>query len=86
MRILLSTLTSILGAVILISTILPWFLIGVLVICILYVYAAAFYRSSARELKVGRTLCDASLHHRYLFTEAWYDILRNNNLCSDCRL
>jgi ABC-type multidrug transport system fused ATPase/permease subunit len=46
-----NTLSSIFGAIILISIVLPWFLIGVLCVAILYVYAAAFYRASARELK-----------------------------------
>jgi ABC-type multidrug transport system permease subunit len=47
-----NTLSAILGAVILISIILPWFLIGVACISIVYVYVAMFYRASARELKV----------------------------------
>ena len=47
-----STLAAILGAIILISIVLPWFLIGVAAITLLYVWAAAFYRASARELKV----------------------------------
>lgn len=48
---LANTGSSIIGAIILISIVLPWFLIGVLCIITLYVYAAAFYRASARELK-----------------------------------
>lgn len=48
----MGTFSSILGAIILISVVLPWFLIGVFVILLGYVYAAAFYRASARELKV----------------------------------
>jgi hypothetical protein len=48
----MGTFSSILGAIILISIILPWFLIGVFAILVVYVYAAAFYRASARELKV----------------------------------
>ena len=47
-----ATFSSILGAVILISIVLPWFLIAVFVIFIAYFYAAVFYRASARELKV----------------------------------
>jgi len=46
-----STFSSVLGAIILIS-LLPWFLIGVLAVLFVYVYAAAFYRASARELTV----------------------------------
>jgi hypothetical protein len=47
-----STFSSVLGAIILISILLPWFLIGVLAVLLVYVYAAAFYRASARELTV----------------------------------
>ena len=47
-----STFSSVLGAIILISLLLPWFLIGVLAVLFVYVYAAAFYRASARELTV----------------------------------
>ena len=48
-----ATASSILGAIILISIVLPWFLIGVVVILSGYWYAAMFYRASARELKVS---------------------------------
>jgi hypothetical protein len=46
------TLSGIIGAVILISILLPWFLIAVAVVSGLYSMAAAFYRASARETKV----------------------------------
>jgi len=46
------TLSSIVGAVILISIILPWFLIAFAIVSVLYALAAAFYRASARETKV----------------------------------
>jgi len=49
----MGTMSAILGAIILISIVLPWFLIGVFAILIAYFYAAAFYRASARELKVS---------------------------------
>lgn len=52
LRLFTTTFSSILGAIILISIVLPWFLIAVIVIVIAYIYAAAFYRASARELKV----------------------------------
>jgi hypothetical protein len=55
LRMFMGTFSSILGAIILISIVLPWFLIGVFVILLGYIYAAAFYRASARELKrLGR--------------------------------
>jgi len=40
------------GAIILISIILPGFLIAVIIALVLYAMAAAFYRASARETKV----------------------------------
>jgi ABC-type multidrug transport system permease subunit len=46
------TFSNIIGAVVLISIILPWFLIAVAVVFVLYSMAAAFYRASARETKV----------------------------------
>ncbi|KAG6900220.1 hypothetical protein C0993_001289 [Termitomyces sp. T159_Od127] len=47
LRMFASTASSIIGAIILISIVLPWFLIGVVCIIILYAWAAAFYRASA---------------------------------------
>jgi hypothetical protein len=49
---LLATLSNIIGGIILITIVIPWFIIGAFAIGLLYAYAAAFYRSSARELKV----------------------------------
>ena len=40
------------GAIVLISIVLPWFLIAVAIVLVLYAMAAAFYRASARETKV----------------------------------
>lgn len=51
-RMFANTLSTIIGAVILIAIILPWFLIAVLFVSLCYVYAGMFYRESARELKV----------------------------------
>ena len=59
-----ATASSILGAIILISIVLPWFLIGVVVILSGYWYAAMFYRASARELKVS-ILIDFALTYIY---------------------
>ena len=41
------------GAIILIAIVLPWFLIAVASISMAYLWAAIFYRASARELKVS---------------------------------
>jgi hypothetical protein len=51
-RMLLMTFANILGAVILIGILLPWFLIAVGVVAIAYIWLAVFYSVSARELKV----------------------------------
>ena len=51
-RMFANTFSSILGAIILIAIVLPWFLIAVAVVMLIYLYAAMYYRASARELKV----------------------------------
>lgn len=56
LRMLSVTVSSIIGAIILISIILPWFLLVVFFILSCYFYAAYFYRASARELKVCSTV------------------------------
>jgi ABC-type multidrug transport system fused ATPase/permease subunit len=48
----LDTFSGIVGAVILISVLLPWFLIALAIVSVLYAVAAAFYRASSREAKV----------------------------------
>ena len=50
-RMLIATLTNILGAIILVAIVLPWFLIAVFAIFVFYIWSAVFYRASARELK-----------------------------------
>jgi hypothetical protein len=59
LRMFANTMSNILGAIILISILLPWFLIAVGGISFLYYFYAVFYRSSARELKVrsSRSSC-----------------------------
>ncbi|KAJ7499774.1 ABC transporter [Mycena latifolia] len=52
LRMWIATISAVLAGVIFIAIILPWFLIGLMCILLLYVYFAAFYRSSAREVKV----------------------------------
>ena len=44
--------STVLGAIILISIVLPWFLIPVFVVFIAYLYTALFYLSSSRDFKV----------------------------------
>ncbi|KAJ7510425.1 ABC transporter [Mycena galericulata] len=52
LRMFFATFANIVGAIILIAVVLPWFLIAVACVSTMYVYFAAFYRSSAREIKV----------------------------------
>jgi ABC-type multidrug transport system permease subunit len=54
LRMTAATASQIIGAIILISIVLPWFLLVVFIVLICYFYAALFYRASARELKVRR--------------------------------
>ena len=49
---LLSTVSNIFGAIILIAIVVPWFLIAIGGILVLYALTAIFYRQSAREIKV----------------------------------
>ncbi|KAF5392368.1 hypothetical protein D9757_001460 [Collybiopsis confluens] len=65
LRMLSSTLANILGAIILISILLPWFLIAVVVVMTVYVYAAYFYRASARELKRLDAILRSSLYSHF---------------------
>ncbi|KAI0925971.1 hypothetical protein AcV5_008554 [Taiwanofungus camphoratus] len=51
LRMFMSTLANIVGAIILIAIVLPWFLIAVFALSACYLWAAFFYRASARELK-----------------------------------
>ncbi|KAJ8692856.1 hypothetical protein PTI98_010127 [Pleurotus ostreatus] len=65
LRMLAGTSSSILGAIILISILLPWFLIGVFCILIVYYYAATFYRASARELKRLDAILRSTLYSHF---------------------
>ncbi|TFK72957.1 ABC transporter [Pluteus cervinus] len=65
LRMLAATASAILGAIILISIVLPWFLIGVCFVLIIYIYAAMFYRASARELKRLDAVLRSSLYAHF---------------------
>ncbi|TFY56998.1 hypothetical protein EVG20_g8713 [Dentipellis fragilis] len=64
-RMFLSTLSGIVGAVILVAIVLPWFLIAFAVVSVLYVAAAAFYRASARELKRLDAILRSTLYSHF---------------------
>ncbi|EGN97738.1 hypothetical protein SERLA73DRAFT_111068 [Serpula lacrymans var. lacrymans S7.3] len=65
MRLLVATGSSALGSIILISVIVPWFLIAVAAVSVCYFYAALFYRSSARELKRLDAILRSSLYSHF---------------------
>ncbi|KAI0072747.1 P-loop containing nucleoside triphosphate hydrolase protein [Panus rudis PR-1116 ss-1] len=65
MRMLVNTISNILGAVILIAIVLPWFLIAVVVVSVVYIWAANFYRASARELKRLDAILRSSLYSHF---------------------
>ena len=48
----LTTMANIVGSMILIAIVTPWFLIALGFVLVLYALAAIFYRRSAREIKV----------------------------------
>ncbi|KAI0342903.1 ABC transporter [Trametopsis cervina] len=65
LRMFFATLSNILGAIILIAIILPWFLIAVASIAVVYLWAAIFYRASARELKRLDAILRSSLYSHF---------------------
>ncbi|KAJ7056631.1 ABC transporter [Mycena amicta] len=65
LRMFASTASNILGAIILIAIVETWFLIAVACILLLYYFAAAFYRASAREIKRLDALLRSSLYTHF---------------------
>ncbi|EMD34148.1 hypothetical protein CERSUDRAFT_117637 [Gelatoporia subvermispora B] len=65
MRMFCATLAQITGAIILIAIVLPWFLIPVCVVLCCYLWAAIFYRTSARELKRLDAILRSSLYGHF---------------------
>ncbi|KAI9449895.1 ABC transporter [Lactarius psammicola] len=64
-RMLIYTFSTIIGAVVLISILLPWFLIAVAVVSILYAMASGYYRASAREIKRLDSILRSSLYSHF---------------------
>ncbi|KAI9461546.1 ABC transporter [Lactarius psammicola] len=64
-RSLINTISSIIGAIVLISILLPWFLIVIAVVSVLYAMASAFYRASAREMKRLDAILRSSLYSHF---------------------
>ncbi|KAI0693122.1 ABC transporter [Cytidiella melzeri] len=65
LRMFFSTLSNILGTIIIIAILLPWFLIAVISIILVYIWAAFFYRASARELKRLDAILRSSLYSHF---------------------
>ncbi|KAF9510627.1 hypothetical protein BS47DRAFT_1395826 [Hydnum rufescens UP504] len=65
LRIMTTTLSQIIGAIILISIILPWFLIPVGIVILVYFNIGVFYRNSARELKRLDSILRSSLYSHF---------------------
>ncbi|KPV77486.1 uncharacterized protein RHOBADRAFT_24011 [Rhodotorula graminis WP1] len=61
-RMFVSTLAGVVGSVVLIAIVQPWFLLVVAGVLCLYAFAARFYRQSARELKRLDNLLRSSLY------------------------
>ncbi|TYJ53514.1 hypothetical protein B9479_005845 [Cryptococcus floricola] len=65
MRMAVATLSSIIGAVILLAIIEPYFLIAVGVVSLLYAHNAMFYRRSSREFKRIDSILRSSLYSHF---------------------
>lgn len=65
MRMSVSTVSNIVGAIILLAIISPWFLIAVAVILCLYFHCAQFYRASSREFKRIDSILRSSLYSHF---------------------
>ncbi|KAF8258908.1 ABC transporter [Lactarius quietus] len=76
LRTLIGTFSTIVGAVVLISILIPWFLIAVVFVFILYGMASAFYRSSARELKRLDAILRSSLYSHFSETLSGISTIR----------
>ncbi|KAI9463347.1 ABC transporter [Lactarius psammicola] len=64
-RTLVHTISCMIAAVVLISILLPWFLIAAAVVFMLYAMAFTFYRASAREMKRLDAILRSSLYSHF---------------------
>ena len=65
LRMFLMTFANIIGSFVLIAIIIPWFLIAVAAILIVYYAFALYYRASARELKRLDAILRSSLYAHF---------------------
>ncbi|KAJ1310438.1 hypothetical protein OPQ81_007171 [Rhizoctonia solani] len=64
-RMFIGTLVQIIGAVVLISAVQPWFLLAVAIILLAYYWIAMYYRASAREVKRIDAVLRSSLYAHF---------------------
>ena len=65
LRMFLMTFANIVGSFVLIAIIIPWFLIAVAVVMVVYYAFALYYRASARELKRLDAILRSSLYAHF---------------------
>ncbi|KAL0576170.1 hypothetical protein V5O48_005811 [Marasmius crinis-equi] len=65
MRQFLGTMVQVIGSIVLVSIIIPWFLIAIVFILLLYYWITIFYRASARELKRLDAVLRSSLYSHF---------------------
>ena len=65
MRMFLMTAANVIGAFVLIAVIIPWFLVAVGAIMVLYYFLSLYYRASARELKRLNAILRSSLYAHF---------------------
>lgn len=65
MRMFLMTFANVIGAFVLIAIIIPWFLIAVAAIVVVYYGLSLYYRASARELKRLDAILRSSLYAHF---------------------
>ncbi|CAE7200833.1 unnamed protein product [Rhizoctonia solani] len=64
-RMFIGTLVQIIGAVVLISVVQPWFLLAVAIVLLAYYWIAIYYRASAREVKRIDAVLRSSLYAHF---------------------
>ncbi|KAN0063624.1 Multidrug resistance protein fer6 [Thecaphora frezii] len=65
MRTLVGTVVQVVGSIVLIAVLTPYFLVAVAAILLLYYWIAAFYRSTARELRRIDAGLRSSMHEHF---------------------
>lgn len=61
----LNMVANVIGAVVLLAVISPWFLIAVAVVLLLYLHCAQYYRASSREFKRVDSILRSSLYSHF---------------------